>query len=138
MSDLHTRIAAAIDRAEQVARDVIDAIGDSPWVVEYLPTTQRITNARAYVIAETHVGSPLPGNRALWAPEPEHIALNDPAAVLRRCAADRRVLERHQHYTIPAGYDGAGMPNCNRCNGYEWPCDEIEDLADRYGIEVQA
>ena len=105
------RIAAAIDRAEQAAEATAAVyFWGQPGVID---TDDLHSDIRAYI----------------WG----HCT---PAQMKLRCAADRRVLERHRQYTIRAGYDGAGMSNCNRCNGYEWPCDEIRDLAARWGVEI--
>lgn len=64
-----------------------------------------------------------------------HIALNDPAAVLARCAVDRRILEEHE--TIRARYAGSTIeddPCCKTCSGYgddpgEYPCATVALLA---------
>ena len=66
-----------------------------------------------------------------FGPDAEHIALHDPAAVLRRVAADRRVLERHQPCV---NYDG----ECHACgHNPPWPCPDFADLADRLGIDPE-
>lgn len=60
------------------------------------------------------------------------------AAVLRRVAAQRRVLERHQPHI---GDDG--QATCEHCPAdYEdeltpWPCPEFADLADGLGIDLE-
>lgn len=64
----------------------------------------------------------------------EHIALNDPASVLRRCAADRKLLKLH----------GGNMHSCPATNendyldewthfGYEDTCPVVQLLAEGYG-----
>lgn len=60
----------------------------------------------------------------------EHIAAHDPAAVLRHCERDLKVLGRH--YRMPQ------HPTrwCRWCLDAPWPCVEIRDLAEAYGIEV--
>lgn len=65
-----------------------------------------------------------------------HIQLHDPATVLRHCDRDLKMLSRHRSYAIPEGYPGAGTQNCNWCNGLEWPCAEIADLAEAYEVEA--
>jgi len=65
-----------------------------------------------------------------------HIALHDPADAVRRYEYALKVLDRHVRYRIPKGYEPAGVLNCFRCNGLEWPCTEIADLAESLGIEV--
>lgn len=68
-----------------------------------------------------------------------HIVHNDPSSVLRRVAADRRVLDRHaprQLPTAPEGYVVCGW--CDQgpppARHVRWPCSDASDLADRYGI----
>lgn len=51
-----------------------------------------------------------------------------PQAALRQCRADRRVVERHA--------ESADIPGwCPAC-GDVWPCAEIRDRAEAYGIDV--
>lgn len=71
----------------------------------------------------------------------DHIAANDPESVLRRCAADRKALERHTlHRTVrdttwmafgcyhPTKHD-------SRCafDKQCWPCPDFLSLAEGYG-----
>jgi hypothetical protein len=78
-----------------------------------------------------------------------HIALHDPASVLRRCAADRKILELHQpvpdhgRYSepeCPADCDGqhSGPTVCMACRSYagdplDAPCLTVRLLAEGYG-----
>ncbi|KPC94474.1 hypothetical protein ADL27_14250 [Streptomyces sp. NRRL F-6602] len=67
----------------------------------------------------------------------DHIALNDPESVLRRCAADRKLIAAH-----PVTRDVASGPHsfgCSVCHhedllvaGYGW-CDTLLALAEGYG-----
>jgi hypothetical protein len=56
-----------------------------------------------------------------------YLALNDPARILRDCARDLRVLERHH----PA--DSGTI--CGYCCAI-WPCPDRADLAEEYGVEI--
>ncbi|MBW8487611.1 DUF6221 family protein [Actinomadura parmotrematis] len=62
-----------------------------------------------------------------------HVALHDPARVLREIEAKRRVLARHA--LSPAGGDPE-LPweNVDDCqyDGDPWPCDDLLDLASPY------
>lgn len=70
----------------------------------------------------------------------EHIVLNNPAVVLRRCAADRKLLELHAPQP-----DGTGFPDgmqCRTCSedggdGYQYllrfPCPTVIGVAEGYG-----
>jgi len=62
----------------------------------------------------------------------EHIAANDPASVLRRCAADRKLLELHAQDSLPNGID---LDECRTCGGANepWPCPTLLTLAEGYG-----
>lgn len=80
-----------------------------------------------------------------WDPLPqlEHAALHDPAAVLRRVAADRKVLAEHQPGDNESGiYD----TECSRCwdldwtidrsgayGAMPWPCPTVRALAEGWG-----
>ena len=64
----------------------------------------------------------------------EHIAANDPTAVLRRCAADRKLLELHggRGHACPAyDYDG-DLDEFARFYNHEM-CPVVEHLAEGYG-----
>lgn len=65
----------------------------------------------------------------------EHIALHDPASVLRRCAADRKLIELHG----PLGHWDLGCKGCGFNNQEESMVDHYQDcpvlraLAEGYG-----
>lgn len=72
-----------------------------------------------------------------------HIALNDPASVLRRCAADRKLLELHTPTEWPTG-TRAVCPSCARWDNdtamgddaaspVPFPCPTVFVLAEGYG-----
>lgn len=64
---------------------------------------------------------------------------NEPAAVLRHCARDLKVLERHSPvYSLITGFE---TPECRTCcaGGDEylpWPCPEIRDLAEALNVPL--
>jgi hypothetical protein len=65
--------------------------------------------------------------------EARHIAANDPAFTIRQCERDLRVLDRH----APMDDSGDGG-YCEIYHGEDesgWPCVEVRDLADAYGID---
>jgi hypothetical protein len=59
-----------------------------------------------------------------------------PAAVLRRCAADRRQVERHKPISHHDGFTYCAT--CGSGEPYEyptdWPCDTLKDIAEPYGV----
>ncbi len=73
-----------------------------------------------------------------------HIELNDPASVLRRCAADRTILAAHPYTTrvVNPGYGphsaGFGCETCHDWDGVpegRGNCDTVLALAEAYGLE---
>jgi hypothetical protein len=75
------------------------------------------------------VGTVATGAQEFMPPEQGlHVAANDPASVLRRCAADRRMLHRH----APSFSEPAGALICGH-DDRRWPCPDIADLAEGYG-----
>lgn len=139
---LHDRLGAELDRRLTVAR----AATPGPWSADPTGTVC----ADADLVSDFKGGELLPiegpsevaecyreersGERAANA---AHIALHDPADAIRRYVGELEVLERHNGYAIPAGHGHySGRPNCNVCNGMEWPCREIRSLASRLGVNV--
>lgn len=153
MSDLVSRLIAAIEETERLAtncegREWGHRFGPAPdgeepehWVAG-VPTSDTIAICgEDYTMARHHAA---------------HIAHNDPTAVLRRCAADRRRLELHAPEETDwwAEDDEDGGPveilYCPRCwkgqscaccapaptRGH-WPCEEVRLLCDTYGLSVE-
>lgn len=62
----------------------------------------------------------------------------DPPAELNRCAADRRTVERHQPEDVVDPCGCGRTHRYQRCVGCEeeWPCPDLLDRADAYGVEV--
>lgn len=66
-----------------------------------------------------------------------HIAANDPESVLRRCAADRKLLELHAP-TQGFNVYGGSCTACSACGAAEeypvwYPCPSVLALAEGYG-----
>jgi hypothetical protein len=117
--DLHAWITQQVDRVEQRARActatdwrhvfdgvIVDRDTDG-W--QSAPDSARI----AAVAYERIYWSTSPAH----SPEADHIEANDPAAVLRRCEADHRILAIHCSEGV--GYSAA----CGGC-GTEGDCDD--------------
>ncbi|MFF0009546.1 DUF6221 family protein [Streptomyces tibetensis] len=64
----------------------------------------------------------------------EHIALNDPASVLRRCAADRKLLKLHggNMHSCPATDETDYLDEWTHFD-YSQACPVVELLAESYG-----
>lgn len=64
-----------------------------------------------------------------------HIAAEDPIFVLRQCARDLRVLDRHvedrDRSCVGCGFDSQEE------RMEQWPCPEILDLTEAYGIVIE-
>ncbi|WP_405611279.1 DUF6221 family protein [Streptomyces sp. NBC_01508] len=127
MPDLHTWITEQVARVERAANNHQQP---SPnW--EYDPCVREIRDlTNSGTVANVYRGG-----------TGEHIALHDPAAVLRRCEADRKILEEHKprqdswydHYACEGcGYDGAycSEPNTQHVND----CPTLLALAEGYGL----
>jgi hypothetical protein len=71
--------------------------------------------------------------------EPEVCYTLDPRDDLRRCAADRKIVELHGWV---AGFSG---PQCETCvggwateEGEDWPCATLRTVAGGYGLSVDS
>jgi hypothetical protein len=70
----------------------------------------------------------------------EHIARNDPAAVLRRCEADRKLLARGGPFCSCYEYGPPTNPNTGQSIPHHYDCSSYETaslLAGVYGISVE-
>jgi hypothetical protein len=122
VSDLYGWILDQVAAREDVAR----AATAGPWEAE----SHYVRGTREVVYSEVHPVAELEGNGdggVLSEADARHIALNGPADVLRRCAADRKLLTLHK----PRGVDWtaddrewAGNPHvCEGC-GQEGICQD--------------
>jgi hypothetical protein len=115
-ADLHAALLAAISAREERAQRALDVDLSGRWAIQ----SQRSTPAELEAVAD------------FWQAE------TSATAVLRQTARDRRVLERHRPYWFTAG----GV-HCETC-GFRvepelaYPCAELSDLAEAYGIELPA
>lgn len=131
MPDLHGWITQQIDTIESSLRDV-DKEHDRDWSTQWNASSDTFTiyDGNASAVA----ADALPAAAAL-------IAHHDPAHVLRRCAADRRVLARHRlnpdaYWADAAMCEGCGDegeladPRAENLND----CPELLDLAHAHGL----
>jgi hypothetical protein len=118
-------LTAALDRAEQLARA---AGGREIEAVEYLWETKYL-NVRQPDGTVTHTTE-------FSAELADHIALHDPAAVLRRVAADRKILAEHADM-----WGGCAVcvdrrnPDPRQWGIVVWPCRTVLLLAEAWGWE---
>lgn len=110
---LAERILAAIEEAERQAQHAA-GVFPGEWHVDRSTAGFTIRVGNRHVV----VGDPTMAY---------YIEHRQPSTVLRDCAADRRVLERHE-------LAGVEYPRCAYC-GENWPCPDVLDRAEAYGIE---
>lgn len=148
--DLATRLLAAIEETEAYALALTRGGRTGEWTALTTPRGDfRVLDELGYsVIEHTDV------NSDPWFTT-VHVALNDPAATLRRCAADRKIVEIHKPVRVPPTWATYGVTRhlestgglfCKTCCddddgtsyaqrvGLEWPCDTIRALAEGYGL----
>jgi len=148
--DLHSWITHQIDKVEAVAL----AATPGPWTAKPFvygkpedgygsPGNFEIHAGRTEVVAH----QPYEGGGIHHGPDAQHIALHDPAAVLRRCTADRKILARHQLDPDAIWYEAAMCKGCGTYGDMETPvtenlndCPELLDLAHAHGLtpEIRA
>lgn len=132
MPDLHGWITQQIDETERLARRAAELCGCHPLAPSWsFRDGDEPADGRILVVDDPHpslkrkIGRRWNGSyEGLFTAE--HIVRHDPAAVLRRCAADREALALHrpepgQHPDF-CGYDK-----------HELPCPGLRLLAEAYG-----
>ncbi|MFI9154523.1 DUF6221 family protein [Streptomyces sp. NPDC053367] len=130
MPDLHGWITQQIDKTQRVA-EAARGTGEGRWHHDTsYPNGYVYDEGVQPVVYDESTPSP---------EEAAHIALNDPASVLRRCAADRKILARHC-----LDPDVHFEPACKGCRTYgdcdlSWTdnlneCPELLDLGYAHGL----
>lgn len=130
MTGLYGRLMAVIAERERLAREASCMGCDGLW--QHGPDSHDVVLANlgpsrgsAWYVAQL-------GFQPHGAENAAHIAANDPAAVIRECAAHRRIVEIHY-----------GREPCAAC---EWPdrysrhrpsCETVRLIATIYGVEVE-
>lgn len=131
MPDLHAWITQRIDRVENDLRSVDEEHGRN-W------TTRWNTSSDTFTIYDDNGSAVaadfLPAVAGL-------VVANDPAAVLRRCAADRKILARHRLAPEWPWAHGAPCHGCGVMGDCDDPvtdnlndCPELLDLAEGHGL----
>lgn len=123
-ADWIERLRTAIDEDERIAQR---AGADEPsWI--YHRETFTVASA-SYPIAGYKGRNGPPINDV----DGEHMALHDPARVLRQVAAHRKILELHHEQ--PAGKCfTCSYTNWMQIDVGEWPCHTVRALAEAYGL----
>lgn len=129
---------AYLHAAHAAAEKAAEAATPGPWAPEDPLLSDVVTSALLGRVADCSVGT---GYRPQSIPDAAHIAANDPATVLRRIAADRKLIHRHQPVHDRTGWSNGEYdtvnPACATCGSEDsavpWPCDTIRDLATGWG-----
>jgi hypothetical protein len=132
--DLHAWITQQVDRAEALA----GAATPGPWegVVDHHQRGE--VNASVWSDKLGYYITEKISSGERHEADADFIGANDPAAVLRRCEADRRILARHAldpnclawAACKGCGNDDWGLPNVDNLND----CPELLDLAHAHGL----
>jgi hypothetical protein len=146
-------LRAALDARQEQAKAAAELCGCHPPASSWVFGDEE-TDGRILVKDEPHPGVKRKIGRR-WNGSYEgmhmaqHVIANDPAAVLRRIAADRKILELHA--PVPSPSDGPYDPPvtiCRTCSHDLWavdpagtssdwyPCDTVRALAVGYGWSV--
>ncbi|WP_234341957.1 DUF6221 family protein [Streptomyces sp. NRRL F-4707] len=135
---LHEWIEGEIRQREEAARDATAG----PWFAEH-PEASWGEEKDAEIIGQGKLLAVLAYERNGHL-NADHIALNGPDYVLRRCAADRKILAAHPYTTdvLNPSYGphtaGFGCETCHDWDGItegRGNCDTILALAEAYGLE---
>lgn len=151
ITDLTEWLETAIDDHELLAKRILDeSYTDGIWTFDYQahPVPRIVGASWESTITDgiwncTDDMDSCDETRMVVTSEGEHIALHDPAAVLRRCQADRKILGLHRSVQMKyqrVGEDPFGCPICHLDahepvvfgGGY---CDTILALAEGYGYQ---
>lgn len=135
-SDLVKRVRAAIEETMRIARDFRHGIDGAagPWVTGEI--ADHLVDHVVYRPSPDMYDRIVHVCRTDWAgedalPLARHIAMSaDPQALLRRCEADLRTLDRHKPELIKT------RSWCKHCERL-WPCVEFLDRAAAYGVPVE-
>ena len=128
MTTLAARVLEAIEAAVRVA----NSASGGPWTIRNLGR-----HDQAAVVADTGertpVGLPVGPlgadlHTAKAVADARHIAHNDPAAVLRRCAADRRIVETYLAI--------CEAPEIH-ADAFAAMTSVLKDLAEGYGVPLE-
>jgi len=125
--------------APDLVRQILAAIEETEQMATMVPEDRREwrTGELGY---EGYVVMDGKGDRVVFSEQlgvDHHIARHDPASVLRRCAADRKLVELHRQ-SSELGW------LCELCGGEgqnidcTYPCDTLRLVADGYGITPES
>jgi hypothetical protein len=135
--DLVTWLRDELDRVEQLARATTVHQPYDEWDAVGVDRDDDIARSCWEVALIARPARRSPSARSLM----EHIALWDPAAVLRRVAADRQILDEHRANEVYLDDRDLGCLThlttlCRCCvDSPAYPCTTLRLLAEGYGRE---
>lgn len=147
MPDLHGWISQRIDETERLARRAAALCGcHLPAPSWSFRDGDGPTDGRILIVGEPHptlkrkIGRRWNGSyEGLFMAE--HIVRHDPAATLRRCEADRKILARHDLDPNAYWSEAAMCVGCGATSDCDWPvtdnlneCPELLDLGHAHGL----
>lgn len=133
VEDLAAWLTGIWDEEEVWARAVLDR--SEPWKGEWVNDENLALRTRNGWVLASHGGKPFAFGLL------DHIVRHDPASVLARIAADRKILALHSFHMVPSldsrlqPIPGSRRPHCDTCasqdeNGEDWPCVTVRLLAE--------
>ncbi|MFJ1667372.1 DUF6221 family protein [Streptomyces bottropensis] len=132
MPDLHGWITQQVDETQRIA-EAARGQGNGQWRHDSSYENGYVYDEHDQPVVYDE-GTPLPEEAA-------HIAFHDPATVLRRCAADRKILARHCLDPDAIWYEAAMCEGCGTEGEMAYPrtenlndCPELLDLAEAHGL----
>jgi hypothetical protein len=108
-------IAQQVAQVEEVARDATEG----PWCADHPEPRHWGDDPEAALVVQGKVLCIL-DNQYNGHLNADHMVMHDPAAVLRRCEADRRILARHR---LATEWEWAFEAPCHGC-GTQGDCDD--------------
>lgn len=138
--DILAWLDSAIREREEVAR-AAHATDPSPWTAEVdsKATFDHARDAGSGLVVAAN-GNPLwdcegASSLCMTAAASRHAALNDPESVLRRCAADRRLIAEHGPFSATdSSCKGCGLDNHEELlTGHYGDCPVLLAIAEGYG-----
>lgn len=126
MTDLPDRILAAIEQTAHIAEKARDA--GSVGVYGHTIQEKWLASDDGHIYTMPDGVTIVTGPYGLDTEVANHVLRHQPSVVLRRCEADKRTVERHAPH-------GTFYNDCGGC-GEDWPCPDLLDRADAYGIEA--
>jgi hypothetical protein len=127
VTDLVSRLLAAITETEEIAIGAAEWFGESATPGS-APSWRYVEVGHIWNDRDGDIADDVMGRHA------DHIALHDPASVLRRCEADREISELHRKADPPEIWLCVVCGPMGQTIDCTYPCDTVRLLARGYGL----